>query len=190
MGTHFNERSAVGTRNSSEGVTASGADVVDRIYGQCDVRAAVFCGDTKGNIFGFLKQLEENEDAADDRSIASIVATDCGQGDLEKGKGMDKSALQGGAPCLVLRRQHGKDQVRMLCHSCALAICMRATRHLLNGERKHPWSYGVSIGVVLHGSSSKNQHLGFSFVIVGLALFEVLHSDVYQHGTSFVQACA
>lgn len=69
----------------------------------------MFCGDTKGNIYCFLNPIEEHNDA-DGTSMES--PTHGGKdGRRETDLEIKPRAAEAIAPCLVLRRQHGKDQV-------------------------------------------------------------------------------
>lgn len=67
--------------------------------------AVVFCGDTKGNIRCFLE-----EPRADSRRFKGRIGDGEG-GRLSTDRGVRGALGEGLPPCLVLKRQHGKDQV-------------------------------------------------------------------------------
>lgn len=71
----------------------------------------MFCGDTKGNIYCFLNQIEEHNDADRTSTESPTQSNDRKGGSRRTDLGINPPVAEGIAPCLVLRRQHGKDQV-------------------------------------------------------------------------------
>ena len=69
-------------------------------------RAFVFGGDTKGNLYCFLEQLTSPAASGENMDIGSEPR---GRGD--RGGDDRLSIMKGVKPCLILKRQHGKDQV-------------------------------------------------------------------------------
>lgn len=69
-------------------------------------RAFVFCGDTKGNLYCFLGQLNSPAASGENMDDGSEP-----RGRSDRGGDDRLSILKGIKPCLILKRQHGKDQV-------------------------------------------------------------------------------
>lgn len=67
--------------------------------------AVVFCGDTKGNIRCFLEEPRAGSRGPDGR------ISDAEEGRISVEGGVSGGLGEGVPPCLVLKGQHGKDQV-------------------------------------------------------------------------------
>lgn len=76
----------------------------DRTRLHASLGAVVFCGDTKGNISCFLERGPAESFLSED------FAVDGERQEVRRG-GEKRAAVESISPCLVLKRQHGKDQV-------------------------------------------------------------------------------
>lgn len=101
---------AGGTNDASTGTT----DEVEGIEDVPLANAVMFCGDTKGSIQCFLEEpsLKGRFRSGRDEDAPAIGGVNEGLGE----------ALP---PCLVLKRQHGKDQVGSLCILSTRPVCVK-----------------------------------------------------------------
>ena len=107
------------TRRSFRGGESTGVEP------EAGAGAVVFCGDTKGNIRCFVEEESDEQGRGKEGTIAAAGSGSLGptsrsiprkrDGGGRGGGGGRRSSMEGGVPpCLVLKRQHGKDKVERL----------------------------------------------------------------------------